>query len=201
MKNILLLIIISVAVIVNSGCASKLLSFEKRKYNKGYHVDLAKKNEKNRGSVSSNKIEHTAIIEAEKITSEANETTYSPLPEIQTTNTMLAEETIILSSVEKSTKVKNKFFQNPILKYFTGSKIKTTAKYCYDKLVFKKNTAGTNQTNRFNYLKSLGATIGGGSLLTLSVMLFSNWATVALLISLVSGCILGLILLIVGANT
>ncbi len=201
MKNILLLIIISVAVIVNSGCASKLLSFEKRKYNKGYHVDLAKKNEKNRGSVSSNKIEHTAIIEAEKITSEANETTYSPLPEIQTTNTMLAEETIILSSVEKSTKVKNKFFQNPILKYFTGSKIKTTAKYCYDKLVFKKNTSGTNQTNRFNYLKSLGATIGGGSLLTLSVMLFSNWATVALLISLVSGCILGLILLIVGANT
>lgn len=42
-KNLLLLLIFSVAIILNSGCSRRLVSFEKRKYTKGYHVDLAQK--------------------------------------------------------------------------------------------------------------------------------------------------------------
>jgi membrane-associated PAP2 superfamily phosphatase len=67
--------------------------------------------------------------------------------------------------------------------------------------VIRKNTAGTNQTMQFNFFTFLGALIGGGCLLALAVMLFSNWASVTLLIAFVSGCIFGLILLILGANT
>lgn len=200
MKNFLLFIIISAAVVVNSGCASKLMSFEKRRYTKGYHVDFAKKNEKKTSSLVADNIARAATLQAEEITTASNETTVLPVPEIQSTIGFTEEQTIV-ASVEKTTKEKNKFFQNPILKHFTGSKIKATAKHSLDKLVIKKNTAGTNQTTQFNFFKFLGAVIGGGCLLALAVMLFSNWASVTLLITFVSGCIFGLILLIVGANT
>ena len=203
MKNLVLFIIISAAVIVNSGCASKLMSFEKRRYNKGYHVDFTKNKEKNTNTfsaVSENPENLPQQITSEIVTAES-ENTYSAVPELHT-NTSPAEETYASVSSVKVVKEKNKFFHNnPILKHFSGSKIKATAKHSIDKLVIKKNTAGTNETMQFNFFKFLGALIGGGCLVALAVMLFSNWASVTLLITFVSGCIFGLILLIVGANT
>ncbi len=200
MKNILLFVIISAAIVVNSGCASKLMSFEKRRYNKGYHVDFAEKKDKKGNTIVTEKFATIATQKTTKLISASNENTYSPLPELTTSSKFIEEEPVV-SSVEKPKKERNKFFQNPILKHFTGSKFKATAKHSLDKLVIKKNTAGTNQTMQFNFFKFLGAVIGGGCLLALAVMLFSNWASVTLLITFVSGCIFGLILLIVGANT
>lgn len=200
MKNILLFIIISAAIVVNSGCSSKLMSFEKRRYNKGYHVDFAEKKEKKGNSVITETFASIPTRKTNELISSTNENTYSRLPEL-TASTKFIEEVQAAASVEKTTKEKNTFFQNPILKHFTGSKIKATAKHSLDKLVIKKNTAGTNQTMQFNFFKFLGAVIGGGCLIALAVMLFSNWASVTLLITFVSGCIFGLILLIVGANT
>ena len=200
MKNILLFAIISAAIVVNSGCASKLMSFEKRRYNKGYHVDFAEKKDKKGNTIVTEKFATIPTQKIEKLISTSSENTYSQLPEINASSKFIEEEPVV-ASVEKPTKERNKFFQNPILKHFTGSKFKATAKHSLDKLVIKKNTAGTNQTMQFNFFKFLGAVIGGGCLLALAVMLFSNWASVTLLITFVSGCILGLILLIVGANT
>ena len=200
MKNILLFVIISAAIVVNSGCASKLMSFEKRRYNKGYHVDFAEKKDKKANNVVAENFTSAPAQKAEELISASNENTYSPLPELTTSSKFIEEEPEV-ASVEKPKKERNKFFQNPILKHFTGSKFKATAKHSLDKLVIKKNTAGTNQTMQFNFFKFLGAVIGGGCLLALAVMLFSNWASVTLLITFVSGCIFGLILLIVGANT
>ncbi len=200
MKHILLFVIISAAIVVNSGCASKLMSFEKRRYNKGYHVDFAEKKDKKGNTIVTEKFATIATQKTTKLISASNENTYSPLPELTTSSKFIEEEPVV-ASVEKPKKERNKFFQNPILKHFTGSKFKATAKHSLDKLVIKKNTAGTNQTMQFNFFKFLGAVIGGGCLLALAVMLFSNWASVTLLITFVSGCILGLILLIVGANT
>ncbi len=200
MKNILLFIIISAAIVVNSGCTSKLMSFEKRRYTKGYYVDFAKKNERKINSLTNDNFANAKTIEAEEIITESIETSYTALPETKSA-IKFVEEKATVASVEKTTKEKSKFFQNPILKHFTGSTIKATTKHSLDKLVIKKNTAGTNQTMQFNFFKFLGAVIGGGCLLALAVMLFSNWASVTLLITFVSGCIFGLILLIVGANT
>lgn len=200
MKNILLFVITSAAIVVNSGCSSKLMSFEKRRYNKGYHVNFAEKKDKKGNTVVT---ENFATIPTQEITeliSASNENTYSPLPELNVSSKFIEDEPVV-ASVEKKTIEKKQFFQNPILKHFTGSKFKATAKHSLDKLVIKKNTAGTNQTMQFNFFKFLGAVIGGGCLLALAVMLFSNWASVTLLITFVSGCIFGLILLIVGANT
>lgn len=203
MKNLVLFVIISAAVIVNSGCASKLMSFEKRRYNKGYHVDFTQnKEKKNRAVVTvSEEVRNIPQQTASEIITAATGNKYGPLPEILA-NTTPAEETYFVASSEKTVKEKNNFFKNnPILKHFTGSKIKATAKHSLDKLVIKKNTAGTNQTMRFNFFTFLGAVIGGGCLVALTVMLFSNWASVGLLITFVSGCFFGLILLIIGANT
>ncbi len=200
MKNLVLFVIISAAVVVNSGCASKLMSFEKRRYNKGYHVDFTKNKEKKSNAVAAIS-ENLPQQTTSEIVTAASENTYSAIPELRT-STSAIEETPTVASSEKAIKEKNKFFQNnPILKHFTGSKIKATAKHSLDKFVFKKNTAGTNQTMQFNFFTFLGALIGGGCLVALAVMLFSNWASVTLLITFVSGCLFGLILLIVGANT
>jgi hypothetical protein len=203
MKNLLLFVIISAAVIVNSGCASKLMSFEKRRYNKGYHVDFTKNKEKKSNAVAavSENPENLPQQTTSEIVTAASENTYSAVPELRTSSSAV-EETPTVASSEKAVKEKSKFFQNnPILKHFAGSKIKATAKHSLDKLVIKKNTAGTNQTMQFNFFTFLGALIGGGCLVALAVMLFSNWASVTLLITFVSGCLFGLILLIVGANT
>ena len=200
MKNILLFVIISAAIVVNSGCASKLMSFEKRRYNKGYHVNFTEKKDKKGNNVVTKNFATIPTQKTEKLISVSSENTYTPLPEL-ITNTEFIEEAPEVASLQKITKERNKFFQNPILKHFAGSKFKATAKHSLDKLVIKKNTAGTNQTMQFNFFKFLGAVIGGGCLLALAVMLFSNWASVTLLITFVSGCIFGLILLIVGANT
>lgn len=203
MKNLLLFVIISAAVVVNSGCASKLISFEKRRYNKGYHVDFTKNKQKNTNSVAavSENPENLQLQTTSEIVTALSENTYSAVPELRA-NTSPAEVTYASASSVKVVKEKNKFFHNnPILKHFTGSKIKASAKHSLDKLVIKKNTAGTNQTMQFNFFTFLGALIGGGCLVALAVMLFSNWASVTLLITFVSGCLFGLILLIVGANT
>ncbi|MGE0636823.1 MAG: hypothetical protein AB7G44_06695 [Bacteroidia bacterium] len=202
MKNLVLFVIISAAVLVNSGCASKLMSFEKRRYNKGYHVDFTKNKEQKSNAVASvsDNPENIPQQTTSEIITAPGENTYTTLPELHTSSKFI-EETVALASSEKKVKEKNKFFQNPILKHFTGSHIKATAKHSLDKLVIKKNTAGTNQTMQFNFFTFLGALIGGGCLVALAVMLFSNWASVTLLITFVSGCLFGLILLIVGANT
>lgn len=202
MKNLLLFVIISAAVVVNSGCASKLMSFEKRRYNKGYHIDFAKSKEKNSASVAavSENPEKLPQQTTSEIVTAASENTYSTAPELRA-NTSPADVTYASAASGKVVKQKSKFFQNPILKHFTGSKFKATAKHSIDKLVIKKNTAGTNQTMQFNFFTFLGALIGGGCLVALAVMLFSNWASVTLLITFVSGCLFGLILLIIGANS
>lgn len=198
MKNLLLFIFISAAVIVNSGCASKLMSFEKRRYNKGYHVDFTdKKNKRANISATENSINIPKQSVTEIITT-SNELTYSPLPEINTENQFIEEAT---ATVAETKNEKNKFFQNPILKHFTKQQVKKSANYTLNKLTLKKNTANTNQTMQFNFFTFLGAVIAGGCLVALTVMLFSNWATVTMLILFVSGCFLGLILLIIGANT
>ena len=46
MKRHSLFITLAVVILLNSGCATKLASFEKRKYTKGYHVGFAKKIDK-----------------------------------------------------------------------------------------------------------------------------------------------------------
>lgn len=200
MKRILVYFIILSAIVVNSGCSSKLMSFEKRRYNKGYHVNFATKKDKRATASVTEKTVTLPMQEARELITGNNETAYSPLPELRTDSKFI-EEQIPLASVAKTPEQKNTFFQNPILKYFTKEQIKKSTLYTFDKLMPKKNTTGTNQTMEFNIFTWLGALIAGGSLVALTVMLFSNWATVTLLILLVSGCFFGLILLIVGANT
>jgi len=200
MKNILLFVIISAAVIINSGCSSKLMSFEKRRYNKGYQVNFAAKKDKRALASVSENLTTVAEKETKEIITTSTENTYSAVPEINTGSYVAEEVNVIVTDVIVK-KEKNKFFQNPILKHFTGDILKVNAKHNLDKLVFKKNTAGTNQIMQFNFFTFLGALIGGACLIALAVMLFSNWASVTLLIAFVSGCLFGLILLIIGANT
>ncbi len=199
MKNLLLFVFISAAVVVNSGCSSKLMSFEKRKYTRGYHIDFATKNEKKHKA----SFTETAVVipqkEVKELVTADNETTYEPLPEITAAIELTAdaeEPTQHIASPEKK-----KFFQNPILKHFNGAKIKTVAQHSMAKLLPQKNTAGTNQTMDTSIFSIIGAIIAGGSLVALGVMLISNWATTMLLIAFLGGILLGLILLIIGANS
>jgi outer membrane murein-binding lipoprotein Lpp len=198
MKNLLLFAVISAAVLVNSGCSSKLMSFEKRRYNKGYHVDFAEKKVKRASASATDNSMNIPTQAVNEIITASNESTYSPLPEINTDNQFIEEAT---ATVAETKKEKNKFFQNQVLKHFTKQQVKKSANYTLNKLTLKKNTANTNQTMQFNFFTFLGAVIAGGCLVALTVMLFSNWATVTMLILFVSGCFFGLILLIIGANT
>ena len=203
MKNSILFVIILAAVVVNSGCSSKLMSFEKRKYNKGYHVEFADKN--NRKNTTASTENFAAIPQQEVkeiITTDCSNTIYQPVPELTASNNFIAEESSDIVQPEQKTASAEhkKFFQNPILKYFSGAKIKATAKHSLDKLVIKKNIAGTNQTTGTSIFSILGVAIGGGSLVALAVMLFSSWASILLTILFLSGIALGFVLLIVGAN-
>jgi len=203
MKNPLLFILISSAIIVNSGCSSKLMSFEKRRYNKGYHVDFAER--KNNKIIVADTKNVTSIPkqETKEIITADLQKSCQPVPEICTNLDRLNEEgandnepAISFVSTEKK-----KHFQIPLLNKKTGTKIKSGVKNSINNFIPAKNTAGVNQTMNVSFFTILGGVIAGGSLVALVVMLFSGWASVLFLILLISGIVLGLLLLIVGANT
>ena len=205
MKNSILLIIICAAVVINSGCSSKLMSFEKRKYNKGYHLDFAEKNNKRNTTQLTLKTATITQQEIDKTITAEKEHTFQQTPEVKGNNNFLAEtsekpDNTISYSENLPSKEQKKFFLKPVLKIFKGEQIKATAKHSLDKLIIKKNTAGTNQPMGTSFFSILGAIIAGGSLVALAVMLFSSWASVILTIILLSSIAVGIILLFIGAN-
>lgn len=200
MKNFLLLSIFSGAIILNSGCSSKLMTFEKRKYTKGYHVEFAEKKNNKVKNEYTETVVNIPQQERKEVFITQNETTYEYLPELSADLEFISDEEI--ATTEHQEKERKKFFQNnPILKHFSGKKIQAGLKRDFKTILPQKNIAKTSQTTGISFFTVLGALIGGGSLIALTVMLFSNWASVALLIAFVSGCILGMLLLILGANT
>lgn len=202
MKKLFLFAIISGAILINSGCANKLTSFEKRKYNKGYHVDFTERNNK---KIRTNFAESDIQIpkqDAKEIYSASIETNCQQLPEIfSEQNFIFKEETASANPAKVFAANKNKKqFQLPLLNKVSGAKIKSDIKNGISNLFPAKNTAGVNQTTSTNVFTYAGMLIGGGSLVALIVMLFSPWASTLLLILLISGVAVGLLLLVAGAN-
>lgn len=199
MKHILLFAVISAAVVINSGCSSKLMSFEKRKYNKGYHVDFVRKQSRNTNVEKNEQADTTPLFSNDNVFVSS----VHAAPDIAHENNFADG----FQSVEKSeTKQQPTFVYNEVKKSsFNSSLLKPIAKQPLKKaagsglynMFSHKNTAGIT---RMNPVTILGAIIGGGSLIALTIMLFSTWASVLLLILLVSGCFLGFITLIIGAN-
>ena len=202
MKNLLLFAVVSAAILINSGCSSKLMSFEKRRYNKGYHVGFAEKKERKNKALSAEALTTIPKQEAKEILTASTETNCQPVPEVKSSSDVRTEETADAAQQEQkvASPEKKKFFQNPILKHFSGAKLKATAKHSLSKLEFKKNTAGTHKTMGTSFFTYLGILLAGGSLVALAVMLFSNWASTMLLIVFISGILLGFVCLIIGAN-
>ncbi len=194
MRNLFLLAVISLAVVANSGCSSKLMSFEKRKYNQGYHIDFAQKKGRKAKAVTAENAVVIPSAENKEIEQTASaENTYATAHEIKTEETIIPETNTENAAATAS--AENKKIAQPRL---FKEKFSATAKRSLEKIIPKRNTVATADFNIFTWA---GAVIGGGGLIALAVMLFSNWATVTLLILLVSACFLGFILLIVGANT
>ncbi len=74
MKRHSLFITIAALILLNSGCATKLASFEKRKYTKGYHVGFAQKRIK---KVENNNAEIALNVPVKKSDIQNTETVFS----------------------------------------------------------------------------------------------------------------------------
>ncbi len=174
MKNLILLLFLSVAILFNSGC-SKLTSFEKRKYNKGYHVDFAeKKNKKKKPSAS----EIISVLPETDVKKTDTEATVAIV--LEDTNISLVSETEVIAeeipqpvvSVEKK-----KNFLNASYKTIGKKHRNTFLKKNFQNILPHKNTAGISEEMYFSGLALAGILVAlfGLFFLVISVFLIQSF--------------------------
>jgi hypothetical protein len=149
MKKKSLLIILGITIFFNSGCVTKLTSFEKRKYNKGYHVDFAKNKNKKR---SCQDPETLAVITEQK--TKNIKAIKSARVILKSENTKLISEKKMISEapiqlVPSNEKKKN---QHTIDKNLINRTIITSVKKGFQDIVSQRNTTDTNKQFYFSPL-------------------------------------------------
>lgn len=172
MKNFTLFLLLSLAILINSSCAKRLASFEKRRYTKGYHIDIAqKKINKNMNSTKGS----VEVIPEQEINKPVNET----IAIIYSTNNNhhISEEKFTsekqdehLNSVDK-----NKISKNNPLIILGKVQLTKTVKNHVRNIIPQRNTAGTDFYGDYSSFIALGiVTAVFGIALLIYFLLFSK---------------------------
>ena len=196
MKRNILFAFICLALLLNSGCATRLAHFEKRKYMKGYHVDFAQK-KINKSKHSS--VQPVALIPATDAKEASAETGKSTFTENENNVHLYEESVSAKTSAQAFAPVKKKnIFRNPLAKSFGKGQLNRTLKKGFQKIMPKKKTAIVNDRPKIYNLLAWGIVFAAIALTMLVLKLLIGPLTMTYLIFIILFFLGGVAMIICG---